>query len=97
MAVAKKAAKKTAVKKKATKKSAAKKTTKKAASKKGALESSALPEATAEAPAKTDCMCKQKKPGGNFFCFRLVQGKWVQASAIGFPSKEVCEAATCGE
>ena len=62
-----------------------------------ALKRSAPEPATAEEPVKKDCMCKQKRPNGNFFCFRLIQGRWVQASGIGFPTKEVCEAATCGE
>ena len=48
-----------------------------------------------EAPASGDCMCKQKKPNGKFFCFRLVQGRWVQSSAVPFPTKELCEEACC--
>jgi len=97
MAASKKAAKKTTAKKKATKKSSAKKAAKRAAPKKVTLKRSAPKPATVEEPVKKDCMCKQKKPGGNFFGFRLVQGGWVQASGIGFPTKEVCEAALCGE
>lgn len=96
MAATKKASKK-ATKKKAAKKSPAKKTTKRAAPRKMALKRSASQPEIIEVPAKTDCMCKQKKPNGNFFCFRLIQGKWIQASGIGFPTKEVCEAALCGE
>jgi len=42
-----------------------------------------------------DCMCKQKKPGGKFFCFKLVQGRWVQSSAVPFPTKELCEEVNC--
>jgi hypothetical protein len=97
MAVSKKAAKKTTAKNKAAKKSSAKKSTKKAAPKKITLKRSAPKTATAEEPVEKDCICKQKKVGGNFFGFRLVQGRWVQASGIGFPTKEVCEAALCGE
>ncbi|MEP6595887.1 MAG: hypothetical protein ABJA71_08060 [Ginsengibacter sp.] len=97
MAVSKKPAKKTIAKKSAAKKSTGKKTTKKAAPKKNALKRSAAEPPTPEAPVKTDCMCKQKRPNGNFFCFRLMQGRWVQASGIGFPTKEVCETALCGE
>lgn len=48
-----------------------------------------------EIPADIDCMCKQKKPNGKFFCFRLVQGRWEQASAVPFPTKELCEEASC--
>lgn len=42
-----------------------------------------------------NCMCKQKKPGGKFFCFRLVQGRWVQSSGVPFPTKELCEEVSC--
>ena len=97
MAVSKKTTKKTTAKKKAATKSPGKKTTKRAAPKKITLKKPAPEPATIDAPVKSDCMCKQKRPNGNFFCFRLVQGRWVQASGIGFPTKEVCEAASCGE
>ena len=97
MAVSKKRTKKTAAKKIAAKKSTSKKTVTKAAPKKITLKKSAHERANAEAPVKSDCRCKQKRPNGNFFCFRLIQGRWVQASGIGFPTKEVCEAASCGE
>jgi hypothetical protein len=97
MAVSKKRTTKTAAKKTAAKKSTSKKTVKKAAPKKIPLKKSVPEPAAAEAPVKSDCMCKQKRPNGNFFCFRLIQGRWIQASGIGFPTKEVCEAASCGE
>ena len=97
MAASKKAAKKTTAKKTARKKSSGKKAAKKAAPKKITLKRAAPKPATEEEPVEKDCMCKQKKAGGNFFGFRLVQGRWVQASGIGFPTKEVCEAALCGE
>ncbi|MEP6927146.1 MAG: hypothetical protein ABI834_05890, partial [Ginsengibacter sp.] len=42
-----------------------------------------------------DCMCKQKRVKGKFFCFRLVQGRWVQSSAVPFPTKELCEEVNC--
>ena len=42
-----------------------------------------------------DCKCKQKRPNGSFFCFRLEQGRWVQASAVPFPTQELCEEANC--
>jgi hypothetical protein len=48
-----------------------------------------------ELPADTDCMCMQKKPNGNFYNFTLQQGRWVQSSAIPFPTKEACEEACC--
>jgi hypothetical protein len=48
-----------------------------------------------EIPADTDCMCMQKKPNGNFYNFTLQQGRWVQSSAIPFPTKEACEEACC--
>lgn len=43
-----------------------------------------------------DCKCKQKRPNGKFFCFRLFQGRWVQASGIPFPTQELCEEINCG-
>jgi hypothetical protein len=42
-----------------------------------------------------DCRCKQKRPNGKYFCFRLVQGRWVQSSAVPFPTQELCEEANC--
>jgi hypothetical protein len=48
-----------------------------------------------EIPADCDCMCMQKKPNGNFYNFTLQQGRWVQSSAIPFPTKEACEEACC--
>jgi hypothetical protein len=48
-----------------------------------------------ETPASADCMCKQKRRNGKFFCFRLVQGRWIQSSAVPFPTKELCEEANC--
>ena len=85
-----------AASKKAAKKSPVKNTTKRTATKKGSGKRDVQPAAT-ETAATKDCMCKQTKPNGNFFCFRLIDGQWVQASGIGFPTKEVCEAAACGE
>src|SRR5438309_730451 len=87
--------------KKTTKKSAAKKTTAKSVAKKAPAKKTDTP-AAAKNPAapdavSRDCMCKQKKANGNFFYFRLEQGRWVQASGIGFPTKEACEAAFCEE
>ncbi|MEP6927626.1 MAG: hypothetical protein ABI834_08320 [Ginsengibacter sp.] len=43
----------------------------------------------------SNCKCKQKKSNGKFFCFRLVQGRWVQASGIPFPTQEMCEEVNC--
>ncbi|MEP6948192.1 MAG: hypothetical protein ABI863_02910 [Ginsengibacter sp.] len=48
-----------------------------------------------ETPAPGDCMCRQKRPNGKFFSFSLVQGRWVQSSAVPFPTKELCEEANC--
>jgi hypothetical protein len=48
-----------------------------------------------ETPTSGDCMCKQKRSGGKFFCFKLVQGRWVQFSAVPFPTKELCEEVNC--
>ena len=36
-----------------------------------------------------------QKVNGKFFCFRLQQGRWVQASAIQFPTMATCEEACC--
>lgn len=46
-------------------------------------------------PDDVDCICVQKKPNGKFYNFRLQEGRWVQASAIPFPTKEICEDACC--
>ena len=48
-----------------------------------------------ETPISGDCMCKQKRPNGKYFCFRLVQGRWVQSSAVPFPTQELCEEVNC--
>ena len=48
-----------------------------------------------EAPPDTNCKCMQKKPGGKYFCFKLVQGRWTQSSAIPFDTKEFCEEICC--
>lgn len=53
------------------------------------------PDATEEFPTTGDCMCRQKKPNGKFFCFKLIQGRWVQSSVIPFPTKELCEEVNC--
>lgn len=47
------------------------------------------------APASSTCKCKQKKPNGKFFCYKLVQGRWIQSSAIPFPTKQLCEDTCC--
>ena len=46
-------------------------------------------------PDDVDCVCVQKKPNGKFYNFKLQEGRWVQASAIPFPTKEICEDACC--
>lgn len=48
-----------------------------------------------ETPASGDCMCKQKRPDGQYYCFRLEQGRWVQSSGVPFPTQELCEEANC--
>ena len=53
------------------------------------------PETEEEFPETGDCMCRQKKPNGKFFCFRLIQGRWVQSSVVPFPTKELCEEVCC--
>ncbi len=93
-----KAAKKTPSKKSKAKKSKAKKTgTKKTGTKKTSLKKSKPGPVTSASPLSSDCKCKQKKPKGKFFCFRLEQGRWVQSSFIPFPTKEACEEAMCEE
>jgi hypothetical protein len=63
---------------------------------KKAIPKEIVPQRVIEGPPTTgDCMCKQKKPNGNFFCFRLIQGRWVQSSAVAFPTRELCEEANC--
>jgi hypothetical protein len=52
-------------------------------------------EITKSPAINVNCKCIQKKANGNFFCFRLVQGRWIQSSAIPFPTQELCEEANC--
>ncbi len=104
-AVKKSAAKKTNPKKIASKKAAPKKaaleksTTKKSASETEPEESIPKPNllrsVVIEQPVQGDCMCQQKKLNGKFFCFKLVQGRWVQSSAVPFPTQELCEEFCC--
>ena len=89
------AAKKAAPKKVATKKTAAKKTKGKAKLKKPIPKSIIPTNGFDGIPDDVDCMCMQKKPGGKFYNFKLQEGRWVQASAIPFPTKEICEDACC--
>ena len=46
-------------------------------------------------PITGDCMCRQKKPNGKFYFFQLIQGSWIQSSAVPFSSREVCEEVNC--
>ncbi|HEY5406624.1 MAG TPA: hypothetical protein VIJ92_06050 [Ginsengibacter sp.] len=46
-------------------------------------------------PDNVDCICMQKNLNGKFYNFKLQEGRWVQASAIPFPTKEICEDACC--
>jgi len=92
------ASKKSAQKKAAQKKAASKKTAPekvKTKSKKEIPKEIIPQSAIEETPVFGDCMCKQKRPNGKYFCFRLVQGRWVQSSAVPFPTKEFCEEACC--
>jgi hypothetical protein len=98
MALKKSAAKKAAAKKIIPKKAASKK---KAAKKVKPKSKKAIPKeiipknVIEEVPPPGDCKCKQKRPNGKFFCFRLFQGRWVQSSLIPFPTKELCEEVNC--
>ncbi|MEO8763658.1 MAG: hypothetical protein ABI416_05195 [Ginsengibacter sp.] len=95
------AAKKTTAKKAAKKAFSKKPASKKTKSKKikthpgNSIPKEIPPPETEETPTDTDCMCKQKRPNGKFFNFKLVQGRWIQASAIPFPTKELCEEVNC--
>jgi hypothetical protein len=40
-----------------------------------------------------DCMCM--KQDGDYYCFKLKQGRWIQWSVIPYPTKKICEAACC--
>ena len=91
-------AKKTAAKKSIPKKAASKKTVSrkaKTASKKSIAGKIIPSMAIGETQTSGDCMCRQKKPNGNFFCFSLIQGRWVQSSWVPFPTQELCEEANC--
>ena len=98
MALKKAGPKKAAQKKSIPEKAASKKTaTKKVKTrtKKAIPKKTILPGEIAETPTTGDCMCKQKRLNGKYFCFRLVQGRWVQSSAVPFPTQELCEEACC--
>jgi hypothetical protein len=101
MAAKKSSQKKSAAKKAAKKKPApAKKTkTKRERPKKLPLETisvKAVPESVADDfPETGNCTCRQKKPNGKFYCFKLIQGRWIQSSVISFPTKELCEEVCC--
>ena len=95
MATKKSAAKKIGAKKSPSKKVVAKKAkskTKSAASIPKAIMPS---DAFDGIPDNVDCICMQKNPNGKFYNFKLQEGRWVQASAIPFPTKEICEDACC--
>lgn len=96
MATKKAAPKKIASKKTIPKKAASKKPTpKKTKPKKVILKEIVSVSAMVETPISGDCMCKQKKPNGKYFSFRLEQGRWVQSSAVPFSTKELCEEVNC--
>jgi hypothetical protein len=92
MAAKKPAPKKNSAKKPGLKKKAVAKAAKKA------IKSKKVPKAKPlgdEAPPTGDCMCRQKRPNGKFYAFSLVQGRWIQSSAVPFPTKELCEEVNC--
>ena len=89
-------AKKSAVKKPASKKVAVKKAAPKKTKLKKPMPKSIMPDDAFDGiPDDVDCICIQKKPNGKFYNFKLQEGRWVQASAIPFPTKEICEDACC--
>lgn len=88
-------AKKVARKNVAVKKAAPKKVKTRATLKNTILKSIMPADAFEGIPDDVDCMCTQKKPGGKFYNFKLQEGRWVQASAIPFPTKELCEDSCC--
>ena len=83
--------KKTAPKKVKAKKAGTKKSTSKKAIPKEIIISAEID----ETPPPGDCMCRQKRPHGKFFFFRLLQGRWVQSSTTSFSTKELCEKVNC--
>jgi hypothetical protein len=95
MALKKSAPKKASSKKAIPKKAPIKKTGPAKAKSKKAIPKGIPQNAIEETSTPGDCMCKQKRPNGQFFCFRLEQGRWVQSSAVSFPTRELCEEANC--
>ncbi len=91
----KKPATKVASKRKAAKKTSPENVKRKATIKKPIPQSIMPTDAFEGISDDVDCMCIQKKPGGKFYNFKLQEGRWVQASAIPFPTKELCEDACC--
>lgn len=88
-------AKKVASKKIVTKKTASKKLKAKTTLHKPMPNSALMFDAFEGIPDDVDCVCVQKKPNGKFYNFKLQEGRWVQASATHFPTKETCEDACC--
>ena len=88
-------AKKVSSKKVVAKKTASKKIKTRAKLNKPTPKGASLFDAFEGIPDDVDCVCVQKKPNGKFYNFKLQEGRWVQASAIPFPTKETCEDACC--
>lgn len=100
MATKKSVTKKSPAKKVSPKKLAAKKTPSKKLKTKAKLNKptpkvASLSDAFEGIPDDVDCVCVQKKPNGKFYNFKLQEGRWVQALATPFPTKEICEDASC--
>ena len=56
------------------------------------LEEESIDEEETEFLSK-DCMCLEQD--GDYYCFKLKQGRWIQWSVISYPTKKMCEAACC--
>ena len=57
------------------------------------IEEANIDEEETEFSSTTNCRCQEID--GEYYCFRLKQGGWIQWSVIPYPTKKMCEAICC--
>ena len=57
------------------------------------IEEAGIDEEETESSSTTGRRCQ--KIDGEYYCFRLQQGRWIQWSVISYPTKKMCEAVCC--
>ena len=58
------------------------------------LEEESIDEEETESLSK-DCMCIEQD--GDYYCFKLKQGRWIQWSVVPYATKKMCEALCCNK